>query len=118
MKPIETQKTPLSDFEINELAANIATSVVDQLNERWYDNSDISLSIVWSPVSGIDAYASASPTLEAPTRHTITFTYDFVSRIYSEALDFAIFAKGPEGQMHPSGAHLIPDHFGILEAAE
>lgn len=108
---------PLSNLEIYDLAAELAGRIKCHLDESWYDKAGITLSIMWSDAPQLGAWASVAPTPEAPMRHEITLTYELVESIYSEALDFAMFALGRNGQMHPSGMHMIPAQFELLQAA-
>ncbi len=55
-----------------------------------------------------------TPSLESPSRHNITLTYELVESIYAEALDYALFAK----EKNPAlDIHQIPDQFELLQAA-
>ena len=108
---------PLSSLEVFDLAAEIAGRIKNHLDELWYEKAEITLSIMFSTKPKLGAWASVAPTVEAPTRHEITLTYALVEHIYSEALDFSMFAIGRKGQVNPSGAHMIPEQFDLLQAA-
>jgi hypothetical protein len=109
---------PLSRLEMFDLAVELAEKIKEQLNMEWYNKTEIVLSINWSTEPKLGAWASIGPTTDAPTRHTITLTYELIETIYSEALDFALFAFGRKGEPPSSGVHLIADQFELLQAAE
>lgn len=109
---------PPSNLEIFDLATEIAGRIKSHLEEAWYNKTEVALRITLSDTPHLGAWASVAPTLDAPTRHEITLTYELVERIYSEALDFAMFALGHKDQIHPAGIHMIPAQFELLQAAE
>lgn len=108
----------LSTHEVFDFAAQIAQQIKDYLDEAWYNETEITLSINWSQKKELEAWASVAPTMDAPTRHSITLTYDLVEYIYGQAFDFATFARGRKGQAYPSGMHMIPEQFELLQSAE
>lgn len=106
---------PLSKLEIFEIASEIAERIKNYLDEQWYDKTEISLQINWSQKPTLGAWASIEPSLESPSRHSITLTYELVEAIYSEAFDYSLFAKSKIPNLD---IQQIPDQFEILQAAE
>lgn len=109
---------PLTRHEIFDLAAAMATGIKAHLDDKWYDKSGVTFSIGWSTRPELDAHAIVSPTLEAPEQHRIVLSYSLVEYIYSEALDFAMFARWPKDHEDRPVAHTIPEQFEMLQAAQ
>lgn len=98
-------------------AMDVSERIAGGLRERWYNSQGVSLDIRWSPFPGIGAWAYLVPSLEAPTEHVVTLTYDLVQTIYDLAWTFAFFATG-NGKPLPVDAQLIPARFEPKSAAE
>jgi hypothetical protein len=113
-----TSSDPLTDLEIYALAARIGLNIKGQLDNIWYNGSGISFQITWSPSPTLQASASVTPSIEAPTRHTITLTYALVELIYQEAFDFSMFSMKRNETSMSSKIHTIPSQFELLQAAE
>ncbi|MBC3487156.1 hypothetical protein HU750_15905 [Pseudomonas sp. SWRI50] len=109
---------PISDLELYRIAADMGSEIAEYLNAQYYEKSGIQLSIRWSTASGIGASASVWPSMDAPSHHIIEITYEFLTVIYAQALDFAMFAMGKKGEAHHLGIHMLPSRFDMFEAAE
>jgi hypothetical protein len=109
---------PLTDLEVVDFAFQVQSHVSELLNKAWYDQSGLTLNIAWSTKTKLGAWASIAPSLESPERHEVVVTYELLHRVYAEAVDFAQFAMTPADGSNPSGMHLIPKRFALLEAAE
>ncbi|WP_217516138.1 hypothetical protein [Vibrio metschnikovii] len=81
----------MEDIEIYELAGNVLSAITGDLNEGAYADLGGTITLSWSSVPTLNAWAESSSNIDEPPQHKIGIHYELVRQIYRDIEAFCSY---------------------------
>ncbi|WP_166368364.1 hypothetical protein [Psychromonas sp. SA13A] len=83
----------MKDLEIYQLAGDVLSSITSDLNEEIYLNLNGKLSLVWSEIPTVNAWAESLAPINEPPNHKIGIHYELVRQLYRDIEAFCKYLE-------------------------
>ncbi|WP_058373276.1 hypothetical protein [Pseudoalteromonas translucida] len=83
----------MEDLEIYQLAGDVLSSITSDLNESIYSDLNGKLSLVWSEVQTVNAWAKSQGSVDEPPIHKICIHFELVRQLYRDTEAFCKYLE-------------------------
>ncbi len=83
----------MTNIEINELSADVITSIAEDLRVAYYNKVEGTLTVEWGVTKEVNACANSNSSPDSPPNHKITINYELLRAIHSDIEDYCNYIE-------------------------